>query len=109
VQQVQRWGGVLEHPAYSKLFKECDLPEPGQFPDEHGGQTYLTYLSAFGADVLKPTWLYVVGVDSFPRFPWKQPPVTTVDRLHSSTRQLTPRPMAEFLIELAGRAKAVAS
>ncbi|MFG0249783.1 MAG: hypothetical protein ACF8OB_12925 [Phycisphaeraceae bacterium JB051] len=104
VQQVQRWGGVLEHPAHSRLFAACNLPEPGQFPDAFGGQTYLTWLSAFGAPVAKPTWLYVVGVDDFPDFPRKRPAITTVDRLHSSTRQLTPRPMAEFLIELASQA-----
>lgn len=105
VKQVQRCGGVLEHPAHSKLFKACGLPEPGQFPDEYCGQTFLTWLSAFDAPVAKPTWLYVVGLDVFPRLPSKQTATTTVDRLHSRTRQLTPRLMAEFLIELAATTK----
>ena len=34
-------GGVLEHPAASKLWQECGLPPPDQmFPDEFGGLSY---------------------------------------------------------------------
>ena len=44
VEQVQRWGGVLEHPARSTLWPVAGLPEPypaGGF-DEWGGWTLLT-------------------------------------------------------------------
>lgn len=39
VTQVRRWGGVLEHPRDSKLWRECGLPMPGWLPDEFGGYT----------------------------------------------------------------------
>src|SRR5262245_39623422 len=42
VVQVRRWGGVLEHPAHSRLFNRMVpgyLPWPGDLPDPWGGIT----------------------------------------------------------------------
>ena len=36
VAQVRSHGGVLEHPATSRLWAECGLPRPGELPDAHG-------------------------------------------------------------------------
>jgi hypothetical protein len=103
VEQVRKYGGVLEHPAYSRLWDVCDIPRPGVWSDAWGGRSYLTSLSAFGARVRKLTWLYVVGASpgTFPR-----PELTeaTVQNLSSSARQLTPIRMAHFLCDLAERA-----
>lgn len=62
VEAVRRWGGVLEHPEHSTLWKRCRLPEPGELPDEYGGRTYAIRQVHWGHTCEKPTWLYVIGV-----------------------------------------------
>lgn len=64
VGQVRRWGGVLEHPAESTLWKVCDLPGPGCLPDEFGGVTISVRQVDWGHVAPKPTWLYCVRVSS---------------------------------------------
>jgi hypothetical protein len=63
VLQVQAHGGVLEHPADSKLFAHEGLPMPGELPDRFGGRTYDLRQCDFGHVCSKPTWIYVVGGD----------------------------------------------
>ena len=41
-----------------------ELPRPGELPDEYGGRSYEVMQVAWGHACKKPTWLYVVGVDS---------------------------------------------
>lgn len=62
VVQVRAHGGVLEHPAYSKLFRALHLPWPDELPDEHGGRTYEVNQMAWGHVCAKRTWLYAVNV-----------------------------------------------
>jgi hypothetical protein len=62
VEQVTRWGGVLEHPANSKLFDFASLPKPGDPPDSYGGYTVEVEQCAWGHVARKRTWLYLVGV-----------------------------------------------
>jgi len=62
VRAVQKWGGVVEHPAYSKLWRVMRLPFPGEFTDEHGGFTLAVEQVSWGHVARKRTWLYVVGV-----------------------------------------------
>ena len=105
VDHVRRCGGVLEHPAFSKLWDRCGMSKPGEFPDAFGGITLSTTLAAFGAPVKKPTWIYVVG-SSIMRTPARETKITrTVESLHSSDRQLTPIAMARYLIEIARKTK----
>lgn len=59
VGQIRTWGGVLEHPAYSSLWKACNLPLAGI--DEFGGFTLSVNLHWFGFPAEKKTFLYVVG------------------------------------------------
>jgi hypothetical protein len=71
VEQVRRHGGVLEHPARSKLFMQTapghaihgwgDLPLPGQ-TDGIGGYTIEVCQVEWGHVARKRTWLYLVGV-----------------------------------------------
>lgn len=63
VDQVRRWGGVLEHPAQSTLYAHCGLPRPGQFPDDFGGWSLEIQQFHFGHRAEKATWLYIVGAD----------------------------------------------
>lgn len=83
VEQVRRFGGVLEHPAESKLFgapglHEGDaLPLPGELPDAFGGYTVEVDQVEFGHCARKTTWLYIVGVprDALEKapFPGREP------------------------------------
>jgi hypothetical protein len=69
VDQVQRWGGVLEHPAHSALWAACGLPLPGH-ADAHG-YTVEVCQCDWGHVARKRTWLYLVGV---PRSALQVPP-----------------------------------
>lgn len=62
VEVVRRWGGVLEHPARSKLWEALALPEPCDEPDEHGGFTVEVDQVSWGHVARKRTRLYLVGV-----------------------------------------------
>ncbi len=74
VDQVRRFGGVLEHPARSLLWKEVGLPSPGE-TDQYGGTTIAVKQVEWGHACQKPTWLYVVGAAPRiePPFPGKAP------------------------------------
>lgn len=60
VDQVRRFGGVLEHPARSSLWPAAGLPAPGQI-DDFGGFTYPISQHWFGHRAEKLTFLYVCG------------------------------------------------
>lgn len=60
---VRRNGGVLEHPAHSALFDYCGLPKPGEFADAYGGSTYYVEQVWWAHPCVKPTWLYLVGIE----------------------------------------------
>lgn len=61
VEQVRRWGGVLEHPKGSALWPHCGLPAPGE-RDKFGGWTKPVLQMWWGHRAEKPTLLYIVGV-----------------------------------------------
>jgi hypothetical protein len=61
VSAVRRWGGALEHPEFSKLWRHCKLPRPGELPDEYGGLSILVDQCAYGHCTRKRTWIYIVG------------------------------------------------
>ena len=61
VEQVRRYGGVLEHPAASRLWPEAGLPEPGAGYDAHGGWTLVVDQDWWGHRAEKRTRLYIVG------------------------------------------------
>lgn len=100
VEHVRRYGGVLEHPAFSLLWAECGMPRPGLFADEFGGRSYEVQLSSFGSPVRKRTWLYCVRTEVPGVLEWKRA-TRTVDQLWSDERQLTPLAMCRFLCDLA--------
>lgn len=62
VEQVLKCGGVLEHPAQSRLFEACQLPLPNR--PTGNPLLYTVYLEQawFGFKTRKPTWILVVGV-----------------------------------------------
>ena len=60
VEWLRKCGGVLEHPAHSRLFDACDLPKPGQ---SKGDLWTLEVSQAWwGYSMLKKTWLVFCGL-----------------------------------------------
>ena len=71
VLRMWRYGGVLEHPAGSKLWSFMNLARPGQRYDLHGGFSVSLNQSWFGYPAKKNTWLYIVGceISDLPEMP----------------------------------------
>jgi hypothetical protein len=71
---VRRFGGVLEHPAYSDAFSSYDLPEPlpgGWQRVIDGGWVSHVEQWHYGHMAKKATWLYANGVSWLPSLIWK--------------------------------------
>lgn len=125
VNQVRKFGGVLEHPVGSTLWPEAGLPAPGCF-DGFGGWTLPIHQFWFGHRAQKSTLLYIVGCkpSDVPRMnlvlgdaeyviaqqrtlkdgrrlkrgmPGWKPEVTKAEREH------TPPMLAHWLVELASK------
>jgi hypothetical protein len=75
VEQVRTFGGVLEHPANSRLWRHCALPLPGAGVDEFGGRTFEVNQCDWGHPTRKRTWLYCVRTSELPAapFPGREP------------------------------------
>jgi hypothetical protein len=86
VEQVRRWGGVLEHPRESKLWDHCGLPRPGELPDVWGGVTVQVDQCNFGHIARKTTWLYLVGVSSLGALPSRREPTHWISGFRSTSR-----------------------
>jgi len=72
---VRKWGGVLEHPAYSDAWAAFDLNRPptgGGWvnADMQGGWTCYVEQARYGHRAKKATWLYVCGVRELPSLRW---------------------------------------
>lgn len=124
---VRKWGGVLEHPAYSKAWRAHDLLEPpthgGWVPaDFVGGWTCCVEQGAYGHQARKRTWLYAVGVSDLPSLRWGatgaadaefvvgysrgHSPRTPVERLSRRQASATPPEFRDLLISIARSARA---
>ena len=102
VDQVRKWGGVLEHPADSKLWAAAGLPYPGDlFADEFGGRSYFINQSDYGHPCPKATWLYAVGLAPCPFHLPRSYPAGRVASQSSKVRHLTPPEFARRLCEWA--------
>lgn len=119
---VRKFGGVLEHPAYSLAWVEFGLPVPG-----HGGWTqaigdpgWTTAVSqvAYGHDARKRTWLYAVGCE-LPARDWAEPPArgqvgsgphpgNKELRLQAGKSSATPESFRDVLLAMARSARVTA-
>lgn len=113
---VRRWGGVLEHPAYSMAWPAYDLPRParGAWQREAGGLGWVTECSqsAYGHRARKRTWLYYVGPQP-PPLNWSDDAGSAwvswgdhrtypdVPRLSKREAKATPEPFRDLLLSLA--------
>lgn len=100
MQQVRRFGGVLEHPINSRLWSATGCLSWG-VRDSFGGVLIPLYQSSFGHRAPKLTGLYLVGV-AVPDIPPPRPSVTTVERMCRAEREATPPELASFLVNLVG-------
>lgn len=66
---VRRCGGVIEHPQGSEAWNAHGLPGSMEKADDFGGWTLPVFQSWWGHQAIKPTWLYIVGVDRVCVFP----------------------------------------
>jgi hypothetical protein len=60
--QVRLNGGILEHPATSRLWKDAKLPLMDEFSDEYGGFTIEIDQYDYGHVAHKMTKLYICGI-----------------------------------------------
>lgn len=123
LRQVRLHGGVLEHPAGSRLWSRAKLPRPGAASDRYGGWTIGIHQNDFGHRAQKKTILYIVGVDpaNLPEMPQLQLShpshvVANVPGLRShmrgyrpecskAEREHTPTRLAAWLVEIARRTR----
>jgi hypothetical protein len=119
IDQVRAYGGVLEHPAQSRLWRDMGLPLPGTLADGKGGFTLSVKQCRWGHRATKPTWLYACGcspedVPPIPEGPDegthniaqdRRAGVASVNigkpRLPTREREATPPAFAAWLVELA--------
>ena len=123
---VNRWGGVLEHPAFTYAWAAFGLPDPGpgwqrvQADDESSPDlkawTCQVSQGAYGHPARKLTWLYYVGAAPPPPLDWSVPEPTAqvsfcknhgnspLPRLSKKAAKATPAPFADLLISIASSA-----
>ena len=110
---IHKNGGILEHPAGSRLFKK-HLPDVGMFPDECGGYTLLIDQFDFGHVAHKDTKLYICGLDirELPELPRKRLEHTDrsicgnvkgTTRCTQYQREYTPDALMDFFEQVLGR------
>jgi hypothetical protein len=73
LEAVRRWGGILEHPAYSDAWPAFDLPKPPRYGGWQrgfcGGWSAHVEQGRYGHPAKKATWLYAFGVE-LPQLRW---------------------------------------
>jgi len=116
VEQVRRFGGVLEHPAASLLWVAAKLPTGGT-RDAVGGWTMPIHQHSFGHRAEKKTLLYIVGCEpsDLPTHPLNISEPTHVvqsrmrrgyrPHISKAEREHTPLALAEWLVAIARRCK----
>jgi hypothetical protein len=112
---VRRWGGVLEHPAWSDAFPTFGLPSPTRAWQRTtcGGWVCSVDQASYGHRAKKATWLYAVGVDP-PSMDWRRRSMSvglswcennkrgrTVERMGKRERSRTPTLFRDLLLGMA--------
>lgn len=106
--QLREWGGVLEHPAHSRLWDAAGIPKPG---DRSAGPVWSmeVWQNWWGYPVRKTTWLAFAGIgrDDLPDVPFSlrntRGDAERFQRLCQRKRSATSPKFAEWLVEVARR------
>lgn len=123
VGMVRQFGGVVEHPEFSRLWLACEMPRPSGGFDRFGGWTLGLPQFWFGHRAEKLTWLYIVGtsptdIPSIPFVMGEAPCVVDCSArekghprpgrrpfLPKREREATPLQFALWLVDLARRCR----
>lgn len=117
---VRKWGGVLEHPAYSLAWPAYDLPRPaaaGWVKGFCGGWSAQIEQRNYGHRARKATWLYCFGVEHPPVLKWGKGPAPEawisadrpraelaargIGQLSKKEAKATPHPFRDILLSIA--------
>lgn len=93
VGRARLYGGIVEHPADSQLWKQCKVGTPKN-PDRWGGYLIKVQLNWFGFPAQKATGLYIVGVPykDLPALPLSFDAIThTVSNVKGSAKKELPK------------------
>jgi hypothetical protein len=113
LQAVLRFGGVLEHPAYTWAWKAFELDKPklrgGWSRSLFKPQVWVCHIDQahYGHRVNKPTWLLYHGKQAPPELKWGKAPRTPLQVATlgggktPNLRNRTPKPFARMLVSLA--------
>lgn len=107
MRDVRKFGGVVEHPLSSTLWKSFNVGKPSA-PDRFGGYLISVNLSWFGFPAEKKTGLYIVGIpySDLPSLPLKFDAITHVisssrksakKELKGDARSATPKALCDWL------------
>ena len=116
---VRKWGGVLEHPAYSRAWAHFNLPSPSPYDWQRGlcgGWATHVEQANYGHRGRKATWLYAYDVE-LPEMAWGKADAAPlwlswcgnrngkrggiVQRMNKRERARTPIPFRDLLISIA--------
>jgi hypothetical protein len=100
IDQVRMFGGVVEHPITSDLWREAGCLSYGM-RDSHGGVLVPVLQSWWGHRAPKATGLYIVG--PIPNLPYAAPADGRIEMMGRAERERTPPELATWLVELAKR------
>ena len=106
--QIRKVGGILEHPAGSRLFRKMKIPLDGS-PDQYGGFVISINQHWFGFQAKKRTYLYIVGCtrSQIPQLPLNFSAIThsvssskNYLELDKSKNSVTAPKLCEWLFEI---------
>lgn len=109
VDQVREFGGILEQPAHSMLWKLAGLPMPGDNP-RNGNFSMEVWQCWWGFPQIKRTWLFFSGIN----LKSVRTPLTlhangrdrrTWQLMSTPQRSTTPRAFCEWLVSVARMAE----
>ena len=92
---VNKWGGVLEHPAKTRAFAAHGIPAPkgsGWQKIENGAWVCEVWQSAYGHRANKATWLYYKGWCAPFSMRWERPTGTHQIGFHDQRGKLKNKP-----------------
>lgn len=106
IDDVRRWGGILEHPAGSAAWEAHRLTRPPTAggwvrADKFRGWTCRVDQGQYGHQAQKSTWLYACRI-SLPELRWERAKLSgRVELMNKSQRHITPIEFRDLLLSIA--------